>query len=76
MTSSRFADPFSLEGRTALVTGAGRGIGSSCAVALARAGADVWLMARSVGKIDAVAARIRAEGGSAQAVACDTRWRA
>lgn len=71
MTSSRFADPFSLEGRTALVTGAGRGIGSSCAVALARAGADVWLMARSVGEIDAVAARIRAEGGCAQAVACD-----
>ncbi|WP_137919784.1 SDR family NAD(P)-dependent oxidoreductase [Hydrogenophaga sp. 2FB] len=71
MTSSRFADPFSLEGRTALVTGAGRGIGSSCAVALARAGADVWLMARSVDEIDEVAARIRAEGGSAHAVACD-----
>jgi hypothetical protein len=38
---------FSLVGRTALVTGAGRGIGASCALALSRAGAEVWLAARN-----------------------------
>lgn len=71
MTASRFANPFSLEGRTALVTGAGRGIGRSCAMTLARAGAEVWLMARSAAEIEDVAARIRAEGGRAHAAPCD-----
>jgi NAD(P)-dependent dehydrogenase (short-subunit alcohol dehydrogenase family) len=63
--------PFSLEGRHALVTGAGRGIGEACARALAEAGAHVTLMARSEGEIAAGAAAIRAAGGSAAHVACD-----
>ena len=59
---------FRLDGRTALITGAGRGIGRACAVALAQAGAEVWLAARTKKEIDEVAAEI---GKRAHAVACD-----
>jgi NAD(P)-dependent dehydrogenase (short-subunit alcohol dehydrogenase family) len=59
-------DRFRLDGRTALVTGAGRGIGRACAVALAQAGAEVWLCARTRAEIERVAGEI---GG--KAVVCD-----
>ena len=59
---------FRLDARTALVTGAGRGIGRACAVALAQAGAEVWLLARTRGDVEAAAAEI---GPGAHAVACD-----
>jgi NAD(P)-dependent dehydrogenase (short-subunit alcohol dehydrogenase family) len=62
---------FRLENRTALVTGAGRGIGRACAVALAQAGAEVWLAARTKSELDAAAAEIRGAGGKAHAVALD-----
>ena len=48
-------DPFSLAGRTALVTGASRGIGAATARALDRAGARVALVARSREDLEAVA---------------------
>jgi len=56
---------FRLDGRRALVTGAGRGIGLAAAAALAQAGAHVTLAARSADEIGAAAAAIRAEGGIA-----------
>ncbi len=62
---------FRLDGRRALVTGAGRGIGLACAAALAGAGAHVVLVARTGTEIEAAAAEIRAEGGSAEALALD-----
>lgn len=60
-----------LNGKIAFVTGAGRGIGEACAVALAEAGADVAICSRSSAEIDAVAGKIRAAGRRALAVDCD-----
>jgi NAD(P)-dependent dehydrogenase (short-subunit alcohol dehydrogenase family) len=62
---------FRLDGKRALVTGASRGIGLGCAVALAEMGADVVMVARSSETLEAAAATIRAEGMSAQAQALD-----
>lgn len=62
---------FRLDGRIALVSGAGRGIGRSIAFALAGAGAEVLLMARTRDEIEQAAANIRESGGEARAVPCD-----
>ena len=62
---------FRLDNRTALITGAGRGIGRACAIALAQAGAEVWLAARTKDEIEQAAAEIRAAGHRAHAVVCD-----
>ncbi len=64
---------FRLDGRRALVTGAGRGIGLALAAALAEAGADVSLAARSSEEIEAGAQAIRAAGGTASAERLDVR---
>jgi NAD(P)-dependent dehydrogenase (short-subunit alcohol dehydrogenase family) len=60
-----------LDGRRALVTGAGRGLGVAAAAALAEAGAHVVLAARSRDEIEAVAEAIKADGGSASALRLD-----
>jgi 3-oxoacyl-[acyl-carrier protein] reductase len=61
----------SLEGKTALVTGASQGIGRACAIELARTGANVALAARNEQKLAEVAAEIAAAGGTAHAFAID-----
>jgi len=60
-----------LDGRRALVTGAGRGIGLAAAAALAQASAHVVLVARTAGDIESAAAEIRREGGSAEPLVLD-----
>lgn len=70
--ASRFTTPsFRLDGRRALVTGAGRGIGLAAACALAQAGAHVTLVARSTGEVEAGCADIVGAGGQAQAGTLD-----
>ena len=58
-------------GRTAVVTGAGRGIGAAIARALASEGMSVLLAARTRADVDAVAAELSARGAKAHAAACD-----
>jgi NAD(P)-dependent dehydrogenase (short-subunit alcohol dehydrogenase family) len=65
------AEPFRLDGKTALVTGAGRGLGRGIALALAAAGAEAILNSRTPGQLDAVAAEIAAAGGKARALPFD-----
>lgn len=60
-----------LTGKTALVTGASRGIGKAIALGLAQAGAQVVLMSRDKDHLEALAGQIRALGQAAQAAPCD-----
>ncbi len=62
---------FRLDGRRALVTGAGRGLGLAMAAALGEAGAEVTLVARSEAEVAAVAEAIRHGGGKAGHAALD-----
>jgi len=61
---------FDLSGRVALVTGASRGIGEAVARLLAAAGAHVIVSSRKIEGCQQVADAIRADGGSAEAIAC------
>ena len=62
-----------LQDRIALVTGASRGIGHSVALALAKAGAHVIAVARTVGGLEELDDAIKAEGGSATLVPLDLK---
>ena len=62
---------FRLDGKTALVTGAGRGIGRATALALAGAGAELILVSRTPSELDEVAREITSHGGKAQALPFD-----
>jgi len=64
-------DRFKLDGRVAIVTGAGRGIGAGSAVALAEAGADVVISARTEEQLRETAARVEAVGRKAHVVVAD-----
>jgi NAD(P)-dependent dehydrogenase (short-subunit alcohol dehydrogenase family) len=61
---------FSLEGKTALVTGASRGIGEAIAMTLADYGAHCILVSRKIEGLEAVVKKITDKGGKADAIAC------
>ena len=63
--------PFRLDGKTALVTGAGRGIGRAVALALASAGAELVLVSRTLGQLEEVAREINESGGHARVLPLD-----
>jgi NAD(P)-dependent dehydrogenase (short-subunit alcohol dehydrogenase family) len=64
-------DNFRLDGKTALVTGAGRGIGRATALALAAAGAELILVSRTKSELDEVAREIASRGSAARALPFD-----
>jgi NAD(P)-dependent dehydrogenase (short-subunit alcohol dehydrogenase family) len=65
-----------LNGKTAIVTGAGRGIGEGIAMVLAREGANVVLTARKIDEVAAVAKKIEAQGGKALPLTADSSKKA
>jgi len=71
MVNPSILDRFRLDGKTAIVTGVGPGIGSHVARAYAQAGANVVLAARTQQKVEKLAAEIAGDGGTALAVPCD-----
>jgi NAD(P)-dependent dehydrogenase (short-subunit alcohol dehydrogenase family) len=64
---------FKLKGKTAIVTGAGRGIGKAIALSLADAGANVTVAARTLSEIEQTAQEIEKIGEKALAVSTDVR---
>ena len=63
----------SLAGKIALVTGASRGIGRAIAIRLAREGAALVLVARSVGELEQLQLRLQSDGGEASICVADLR---
>lgn len=64
-------DRFRMDGRAAIVTGAGRGIGAACALALAEQGSDVVITARTQSQLEEVARKVEALGRRAVVVPAD-----
>src|SRR5262245_11599333 len=68
-------DDRDLEGKTALITGAGGGIGREIALELSRMRARVFAVGRNLERLKATCAAIAAEGGSAEPIAADITTR-
>jgi len=62
---------FRLDGKVALITGAGGGIGAGVALAFSAAGAELIILARTQSNLDAVADIVRSRGGKVTTVVCD-----
>lgn len=62
---------FNLQGRHALITGAGQGLGQAMAACLAQHGATVWLNGRTPDRLNTAVAAIRAQGGQAHTLPFD-----
>ena len=60
-----------IDGRHAVITGGGRGIGAACSLALAELGANVTIMGRDRARLDSQVTRLKALGVRSQAVRCD-----
>ncbi len=60
-----------LDGKTAMVTGGGQGVGQGIALALAAEGCDVAVLGRTLAKVEATAELLRARGVKAEALECD-----
>ena len=60
-----------LDGKVALVTGAGRGIGAAIALRLAGLGATTIVCGRTLARLQHTAGQIRSSGGQAEAITCD-----
>ncbi len=73
MVPAMAKSPFSLDGKTAIVTGGGTGIGKSIALEFARAGADVGLCSRKLEHCEPVTKQIRDLGRRSFAMAVDVR---
>jgi len=71
MPAKSAVSAFRLDGKTALVTGAGRGIGRAVALALAAAGAELVLVSRTPSELEEVAGEIKSAGGKAQPLVLD-----
>ncbi len=63
-------DPFNLDDKVALITGASRGIGEAIALLLAEKGAMCILVSRNIEALEAVEKKITAKGGKAESMAC------
>lgn len=71
MTSELKIPTFRLDGKVALVTGAGRGLGAAIAEAYAAAGAEVVLLGRTQSYLEELSETISRAGGKSRAVTCD-----
>jgi NAD(P)-dependent dehydrogenase (short-subunit alcohol dehydrogenase family) len=65
------SEQLSLAGKTAIVTGSGRGLGRAMALAMAEAGADLVITARTLGEIEAVGKEVEQYGRRAFVTPCD-----
>src|SRR5262245_5489782 len=69
--ASMVTEQLALTGRTAIVTGSGRGLGRAMALAMAEAGADLVITARTLGEIESVGKEVEHRGCRAFVIPCD-----